>query len=115
MRRPIRIAGALSAALVVGGGLALAGAALAQEAPANDDPGGPLIDLDWSVALRGSYTADSAKGSRYEAIIDEPIRDGFGRLTLDDTIWRIAGPDLAAGEKVRVVGADGAVLKVEPA
>ena len=69
MRRPIRIAGALSAALVVGGGLALAGAALAQEAPANDDPGGPLIDLDWSVALRGSYTADSAKGSRYEAIV----------------------------------------------
>jgi membrane protein implicated in regulation of membrane protease activity len=48
----------------------------------------------------------------HEAIIDEPIKDGFGRLTLDDTIWRIAGPDLAAGEKVRVVGAEGAVLKV---
>ena len=48
----------------------------------------------------------------HEGVIDEPIKDGFGRLTLDDTIWRIAGPDLAAGEKVRVVGADGAVLKV---
>lgn len=50
-----------------------------------------------------------------EAVIDEPIKDGHGRLTLDDTIWRIAGPDLAAGQKVRVVGADGAVLRVEAA
>lgn len=49
----------------------------------------------------------------HEAVIDEPIKDGFGRLTLGDSIWRIAGPDLAAGQKVRVVGADGAVLKVE--
>ena len=46
-------------------------------------------------------------------MIDEPIRDGFGRLALGDSVWRIAGPDLAAGQKVRIVGADGAVLKVE--
>jgi len=51
----------------------------------------------------------------HEAVIDEPIKDGFGRLALGDTIWRIAGPDLAAGQKVRVVGSDGAVLKVEAA
>jgi membrane protein implicated in regulation of membrane protease activity len=50
-----------------------------------------------------------------EAVLDEPIRDGFGRVALDDTIWRISGPDLAAGAKVRIVGADGAVLKVEAA
>lgn len=49
----------------------------------------------------------------HEAVIDEPIRDGFGRLALEDGTWRIAGPDLPAGRKVRVVGADGAVLKVE--
>lgn len=51
----------------------------------------------------------------HEGIIDEPIRDGSGRLKLGDTVWRIAGPDLAAGQKVRVVGADGPVLKVEAA
>jgi membrane protein implicated in regulation of membrane protease activity len=49
----------------------------------------------------------------YEAVIDEPIQDGFGRLKLGDSVWRIAGPDLAAGRKVRVVGSDGALLKVE--
>jgi hypothetical protein len=49
----------------------------------------------------------------HEAVIDEPIKDGFGTLKLGDTVWRIAGPDLAAGRKVRVVGADGPLLKVE--
>lgn len=49
----------------------------------------------------------------HEAVLDEPIRDGFGRLSLGDTIWRIAGPDLPAGKRVRVVAAEGAVLRVE--
>jgi membrane protein implicated in regulation of membrane protease activity len=47
------------------------------------------------------------------AVLDKPIENGFGRLALGDSIWRIAGPDLPAGQKVRVVGADGAVLRVE--
>jgi inner membrane protein len=51
----------------------------------------------------------------HEAVLDEPIRDGYGRLSLGDTIWRIAGPDLPAGQKVRVVSTDGAVLRVEAA
>jgi membrane protein implicated in regulation of membrane protease activity len=50
-----------------------------------------------------------------EAVLDEPIRDGFGRLFLDDTVWRVQGPDLAAGSKVRIVEAHGALLKVEAA
>lgn len=51
----------------------------------------------------------------HEATIDEPISNGIGRLRLGDTVWRIAGPDLAAGSRVRVVGAEGALLKVEAA
>jgi membrane protein implicated in regulation of membrane protease activity len=49
----------------------------------------------------------------HEAILDEPIVDGFGRLALGDAVGRIWGPDLAAGSRIRVTGADGAVLKVE--
>jgi inner membrane protein len=49
----------------------------------------------------------------HEAVLDEPIRDGYGRVALGDTVWRVAGPDLEAGRKVRIVGHDGAVLKVE--
>lgn len=51
----------------------------------------------------------------HEAVLDEPIRDGFGRLSLDDTVWRVQGPDLAAGSRVRIVEAHGALLKVEAA
>jgi hypothetical protein len=48
-----------------------------------------------------------------EMVLDEPIRGGVGRVPIGDTIWRIAGPDLPAGRRVRVVGHEGAVLRVE--
>ena len=46
------------------------------------------------------------------AMLEEPIVDGFGRLVLDDTVWRVAGPNLPAGVKVRITGNNGAVLNV---
>ncbi|MFG1347535.1 NfeD family protein [Xanthobacter autotrophicus DSM 431] len=47
--------------------------------------------------------------------LDAPIEDGIGRVRIDDTVWRIEGPDLPAGQDVRVVAADGPVLKVAAA
>jgi hypothetical protein len=44
--------------------------------------------------------------------LTEPITDGRGRMKVADTMWRIAGPDLPAGAKVRVTGVDGTVLRV---
>ena len=38
------------------------------------------------------------------ATLAEPIVNGRGRLRLGDTVWRIAGPDLPAGARVRVAG-----------
>lgn len=55
--------------------------------------------------------ADSFIG--HEAVLEQPIAGGFGRLALGDTIWRIAGPDLPAGQRVRIIGSEGAVLLVE--
>lgn len=46
--------------------------------------------------------------------LEKPIVNGTGTVRIDDTIWRIAGPDLAAGSRVKVVRADGAELWVEP-
>lgn len=48
-----------------------------------------------------------------EMVLAEPIEHGAGRVSLDDTTWRIEGPDLAAGSRIRIVEAVGAVLKVE--
>lgn len=42
-----------------------------------------------------------------------PILDGAGRLKLGDTTWKIVGPDLPTGARVRIVGVDGIALKVE--
>ena len=44
--------------------------------------------------------------------LTEAIVDGRGRMKVADTIWRVAGPDLPAGAKVRVVGVEGTVLRV---
>ena len=45
----------------------------------------------------------------------EPIVDGHGRAKVGDSVWSCRGPDAPAGARVRVVGADGSVLKVEAA
>lgn len=45
----------------------------------------------------------------------EPIDQGFGKIRVGDTVWKVRGPDLPAGERVRVVGADGTVLVAEKA
>ena len=49
------------------------------------------------------------------AALDEPIREGRGRIRLGDTIWMVTGPDLPAGTRVRVVSAKGSELMVEEA
>jgi membrane protein implicated in regulation of membrane protease activity len=47
--------------------------------------------------------------------LEEPIVSGAGRVRVDDTTWRVTGPDCPAGTKVRVERADGATLLVVPA
>ena len=47
--------------------------------------------------------------------LDKPIVDGVGAVRINDTIWRVMGPDCPAGSRVRVVRADGANLTVEAA
>src|ERR1700744_6580443 len=47
--------------------------------------------------------------------LEKPIIDGAGTVRIDDTIWRVAGPDTPAGSRVRIVHADGANLTVAAA
>ena len=46
--------------------------------------------------------------------LTEPIVNGFGKIKVDDTTWKIEGADCDAGNKVIVTGVDGVVLQVEP-
>lgn len=47
------------------------------------------------------------------ATLTEPIREGSGRIQLGDTLWRVSGPDLPSGTRVRVKAASDSELIVE--
>ncbi len=46
--------------------------------------------------------------------LETALQAGEGRARLDDTLWRVTGPDLPAGTPVRVTGVEGTVLRVAP-
>jgi len=47
------------------------------------------------------------------AVLEEPIVEGRGRVRLGDTLWRVTGPDLPVGSRVRVADASDGELRVE--
>ena len=49
------------------------------------------------------------------APLEQAIVAGRGRIKVGDAFWTVEGPDLPAGTLVRVVAADGAILKVQEA
>lgn len=56
------------------------------------------------------------RGQQYSGRIftlDHDIINGVGKVEVDDSIWRVKGPDLPAGTRVKVVGVDGVVFIVE--
>ncbi|MFZ2869399.1 NfeD family protein [Zavarzinia sp.] len=57
--------------------------------------------------------ADALIGT--EAVLTEAIGNGQGRAHLGGSSWKVTGPDLPVGTRVRVVGAEGTSLRVERA
>jgi len=47
--------------------------------------------------------------------LEAPITNGIGKIRVDDSTWKIEGVDCPAGSKVKVIGIDNTVLKVEAA
>lgn len=50
-----------------------------------------------------------------ELPLHEAIVNGEGMIVVHDTHWRVAGPDLPAGTRVRLLSLDDMVFRVEPA
>lgn len=50
-----------------------------------------------------------------EYVLREAIIDGRGSMRVGDTAWRVRGPELPAGTRVRVTGVDGVIFTVEKA
>lgn len=72
-----------------------------------------------ALARRTGQGAGTELNRRGEALVgriftlDQPIASGEGRIKVDDSVWRVLGPDLPAGTAVRVTGIEGATLVVE--
>ena len=47
--------------------------------------------------------------------VTSPIEHGEGRVKVGDSVWNCRGPDCPAGTPVRIIGAQGTCLLVEPA
>ena len=72
------------------------------------------------VHRRGAMESDqpnlNRRGEQYIGrtfTLQEAIVNGIGRMRVDDSYWRIAGEDVAAGTKVKVTAVEGSTLKVE--
>ena len=60
-------------------------------------------------------SALNRRGARYVGqvfVLDEAIVNGRGKVRVGDTVWPVAGPELAKGARVRVIGVAGTVLEV---
>jgi membrane protein implicated in regulation of membrane protease activity len=45
----------------------------------------------------------------HEFFLESEIARGYGRMRVGDSVWRVSGPDLPSGAKVKVVGVGGGV------
>lgn len=58
------------------------------------------------------------RGEQYigrDFALSEAIDNGAGKIRVDDTTWKVIGPDLPQGSKVHVTAAQGTLLVVEAA
>jgi membrane protein implicated in regulation of membrane protease activity len=46
--------------------------------------------------------------------LSEAIVNGEGKVQVDDSTWKVQGPDCPVGTRIRVSGVDGVILIVEP-
>jgi len=57
------------------------------------------------------------RGQQYvgsELVLIEAIEQGAGKVKLGDGVWKVSGPELPAGARVRVTGVNGTILTVIP-
>jgi membrane protein implicated in regulation of membrane protease activity len=99
------VAVALTPALLLFAALVVAFVFVGRRVYGSLDSGAPQLPLSRAHAMIGK-----------EFYLDEAIERGHGRIRVGDSVWRVAGEDLPAGAKVRVVAVeDGAEVRVEKA
>jgi inner membrane protein len=78
-----------------------------------------MIPLYHRLSFASATTDQPFLNRRADALVgrvftlERPIVDGTGTVRIDDSVWRITGPDIPAGRRIKVVGIDGTALHVE--
>ena len=78
-----------------------------------------VVALLWWRRLRrlpSSASGLNQRGSELlggEYLLQEAISGGRGKIKAGDSYWLVSGPDLAKGQRVKVIGQQGTVLQVE--
>ena len=79
-----------------------------------------VLLVAWQVIRRGggdlaggSFTCRGRHCLGQEIVLESAIVGGRGRAFVDNTLWTVEGTDLPAGTRVKVIGTDGLMLKVE--
>lgn len=67
----------------------------------------PIHEADPKMNRRGQRLVGET------ALVVVSIESGNGKVKLGDSEWLARGEDVAAGERVRITGSDGAILLVE--
>ena len=66
-----------------------------------DKPDRPILNQRGQIYVGRTFT------------LEEPIINGTGKIRVDDTTWKISGPDLAANRNIKVCATNGVILIVE--
>jgi hypothetical protein len=93
------------ASALIFAGLSVASVLVGRQVGGSRESGGPAGD---GLNRRG----EALVGRVF--VLDTALKGGEGRLRVDDSSWRIVGPDTPAGTRMRIVRVDGATLVVEP-
>jgi len=68
----------------------------------------PIVSSDPLLNNRGGRLIGQT------ALVTQALVSGSGRIKVGDSEWIARGPDMAVGERVRIIGSDGSELLVEP-
>ncbi|MEO0328308.1 MAG: NfeD family protein [Pseudomonadota bacterium] len=68
---------------------------------------------DWNASENPTLNKRGETMVGQTAVLSDAITNGFGRIKVGDSTWRVSGDDLSKGTKVKIVSSDGATLHVE--
>ena len=79
--------------------------------------------VGWRIYLKRHPTETeqptlNRRGEQYVGrtfTLGEPVVNGTGKISVDDSTWKVEGDDMPAGTQIRVTGVEGTVFRIEEA